>query len=197
MHFQRVTALTVALAVAAPLSLFAETRSLKRTDMQALAEDLERALGQNHVEVNGRSLRLPPPEGRRTSNFEEAVVDAMNRERAANGLAPLHVNSRLELAADDRITDMFSKHYFNHVSPDGLQPWSWVEQRGYNYRGVGENLAVGYPNADAVVAGWMHSPGHRANILGRDFNEVGIAMAAGSPEDAYRGPTVVALYGDR
>jgi uncharacterized protein YkwD len=43
----------------------------------------------------------------------------------------------------------------------------------------------------------MHSPGHRANILGRDFNEVGVAIAPGSPVHAEGGPTVVALYGGR
>ncbi len=121
----------------------------------------------------------------------------MNSERAAYGLQPLRLNSRLALAADDRVEDMFAKEYFNHVSPDGLQPWTWVHRRGYNYRLIGENLAVGYPSAAAVVDGWMHSPGHRANILGRGFNEVGVALGAGSPTRGYRGPTVVALYGAR
>jgi uncharacterized protein YkwD len=48
-----------------------------------------------------------------------------------------------------------------------------------------------------VVDGWMHSDGHRANILGRDYDEVGIAVADGSPRRSFRGPTVVALYGKR
>src|SRR5690349_20554932 len=121
----------------------------------------------------------------------------MNRERIANGLQPLRINPRLGLAADDRITDMFSKHYFNNVSPDGLQPWSWVDRRGYRYREVGENLAVGYPTAESVVDGWMHSPGHRANVLGSDFEEVGVAVAPGSPQRPFSGPTIVALYGEQ
>ena len=127
----------------------------------------------------------------------QAVVDVMNMERAQYGLARLRVNPKLSAAAVDRINDMFRQRYFDHVSPDGLEPWTWVERRGYRYREIGENLAVGYRSADAVVDGWMHSPGHRANVLGRGYDEVGVAIAPGSPRRGYGGPTVVALYGER
>ncbi|HEY3055817.1 MAG TPA: CAP domain-containing protein [Thermoanaerobaculia bacterium] len=190
MNFQRITAVAVALSLAVPLSLFAETRSRQRTEMQALAADLQRALGGDRVEIDGS------PRYRRTSgNFEDAIVEAMNRQRAAYGLGALRTNSRLSLAANDRVGDLFAKHYFDHVSPDGLQPWTWVQRRGYRYRLIGENLAVGYPSAFAVVDGWMHSPGHRANILRRGFDEVGVAVGSGAPTRGYGGPTVVALYG--
>jgi uncharacterized protein YkwD len=157
MHHQRLTALALAFALAAPASLFAEPRT----------------------------------------GMADAVVVDMNRERAAHGLKPLRINSQLSDAAVDRIADMFSKHYFSHTSPDGIQPWIWVEHRGYDYREFGENLAVGYPNADAVVDGWMHSPAHRANVLSRNFDEIGVAIAPESPTRGFRGPTVVAIYGKR
>ena len=127
----------------------------------------------------------------------EALVEAMNRERAAAGLAPLRLNAKLSAAADDRMRDMFAKHYFDHVSPDGLDPFSWVDRRGYDYKEVGENLAVGYKTATSVVTGWMHSEHHRENVLGRDFEEIGIAIADGSPTRSFSAPTVVALYGKR
>jgi uncharacterized protein YkwD len=69
--------------------------------------------------------------------------------------------------------------------------------RGYRYRMAGENLAVGYRSSSAVVDGWMGSPGHRANILKSGFEEIGLAVANGSPTRGYGGPTVVALYGSR
>lgn len=196
MRFRRLTAFAAAVALAAPMSFAGEFRTQPRTDMGALAADLERVLGAGHVEVTRSTVEGPAPD-RATTRFEDAVVEAMNRERIANGLAPLRINSRLELAADDRINDMFSKHYFNHFSPDGLEPWTWVDKRGYRYREVGENLAVGYPTANSVVDGWMHSPGHRANILGSAFEEVGVAIAPGSPERGFAGPTIVALYGEQ
>jgi uncharacterized protein YkwD len=194
MHYQRLTALAVALALAAPAPLFAET---KKTDMGALAADLERALGREHVEVTGRRVADVPEPDRPATSFEESVVQAMNRQRASFGLAALRINSRLEAAADDRITDMLGKNYFGHMSPDGIKPWSWVEQRGYDYREFGENLAVGYSSADSIVDGWMHSLAHRANVLNGNFDEVGVAIAPQSPTRDFRGPTVVALYGER
>src|SRR5438105_4725814 len=180
MKRQKLIALAVAAALVAPVSLFAETRDQPRTDLRALADDLARVLGAGHVEVSARAASAP--------TAEEAVVEVMNRERAAHGLQALRVNVQLSLAAQDRINDLFSKHYFNHVSPDGMQPFVWAEQRGYNYRTIGENLATGYPNATAVVDGWMHSPGHRANILRREFDEVGVAIAGGSPVGQNGGP---------
>jgi uncharacterized protein YkwD len=130
------------------------------------------------------------------SPVEISIISAMNRERAAYGLPPLRINVELTEAANDRIDDLFAHHYFAHVSPQGLQPFVWAERRGYDYHAMGENLATGYSPRE-VVDGWMHSPDHRANILGRDFNEVGVAIAPGSPVHAEGGPTVVALYGGR
>jgi uncharacterized protein YkwD len=131
------------------------------------------------------------------SLIEISIISAMNRERAARGLRPLQLNLELTEAANDRIDDLFAQHYFAHVSPQGLQPFVWAERRGYDYRAMGENLATGYAMPQEVVDGWMHSPGHRANILGRDYDEVGVAVAGGSPVHAGGGPTVVALYGAR
>ena len=119
----------------------------------------------------------------------------MNQERIAHGLRPLQINVELSLAANDRVQDMFARHYFAHVAPDGTEPFAWMEKRGYNYHEAGENLAVGYRSAASIVQGWMSSPGHRANILGTAFEDVGVAIAEGSPTDAFHGPLVVALYG--
>ena len=133
---------------------------------------------------------------RTTSTAADAIVAAMNRERTSRGLRPLRLNERLSRAATDRIDDMFAKNYFAHVSPDGLQPFVWATQRGYRYRIIGENLALGF-RGTAVVDGWMRSPGHRENILQKRFDEVGIAVADGTPQRGYRGPLVVAMYGAR
>ena len=127
----------------------------------------------------------------------EAIVDATNRERASHGLQPLRINSKLSAAATDRIRDMFEQRYFDHVAPDGTQPFTWADQRGYRYSLIGENLAVGYRSANAVVDGWMHSPGHRRNILTSGFDEIGIGVAPGAPTQGYGGPTVVAIYASR
>ena len=126
-----------------------------------------------------------------------SLLDEMNRERVARGLNPLHLNERLTLAATDRMRDMFEKHYFDHTSPDGIDPFSWIDKRGYRYMEAGENLAVGYPTATDIVDGWMKSPAHRVNVLNKHFDDVGVAIMPGSPTNRRIGPTVVALYGTR
>ena len=171
---KRVFSLLLAAILACPLSAFAENRSHSRTDV---------ADGVTIADSNTLSI--------------EALVASMNRERIARGLRPLRVNHALALAASDRLRDMLAQHYFSHVSPSGLDPFTWVDKRGYDYREVGENLAVGYATAEDVVDGWMHSQGHRDNILRSAFAEVGIAFTDASPLRPYRGPLVVVLYGAR
>lgn len=187
--------------------VWAFNTSHKRQELDQVAHDLNQALGHPAAGVERRaSPRVEPAaeDGRRATPVidsgavpAEALVVAMNREREAYGLRPLKLNAQLSLAAGDRIHDMFAKHYFNHVSPDGIDPFTWADKRGYDYTEIGENLAVGYRTAGSVVNGWMHSPKHRANILKGDFDEIGIATAFGSPTRRFSGPTVVALYGTR
>ena len=200
-RIQRLASFAAALTLLFPMSLFAENRSRGGTDLERLAADLERALGRRSVVIE-RAPRAPQQSSPRqsappSSQAAESIVAAMNRERAAYGLGPLRLNPTLSLAAEDRVGDMMSKHYFDHVSPEGVSPFTWVRARGYRYRMVGENLALGYRGASSVVSGWMGSPGHRENILQRGFDEVGIAIADASPQRGYRGPLVVALYASR
>lgn len=192
-QFQRLTAVLLAAALAFPMSAFAENRSNGRTDLERLAEDLARVFGRDKVVVerSGRPVARPSSTA---SLSAEAIVAATNRQRAAYGLRPLRLNQRLSLAAGNRVDDMLAKRYFDHISPDGVEPFVWATRNGYKYRVIGENLALGYRGADRVVTGWMNSPGHRENILTAEFDEIGIAMSDSSPSRGYRGPLVVAMY---
>jgi uncharacterized protein YkwD len=192
-RIQRLTSVALALALLLPASTFAENRGSRRTSADELAVEMERVFGAKRTRPASVSRPASVPA---LPTAAGTLVNAMNRQRAAHGLGPLRLNAKLSQAAGDRIGDMFAKHYFAHVSPDGIDPFDWVEQRGYRYRLVGENLAVGY-RGTAVVDGWMRSPGHRENILQSGFDEVGIAIADGSPRRGYKGPTVVAIYGRR
>ena len=167
---QRLFTLALATILALPVSAFAENRTLPRT---------------TETFVESSTLTV------------EDLVASMNRERIARGLRPFRLNQALCLAAADRVRDMLAKHYFNHVSPTGRDPFSWVDRRGYDYTDIGENLAVGYLTAEDVVDGWMHSAGHRENLLRSAFAEVGIAFTDASPARPFRGPLVVVLYGAR
>ena len=186
---QRFTALALAMALVIGPSTFAENRTASRTDLGQLEADLERVFGK-------RSTAPRVSTEPRVAASHEAILAAMNRERTTRGLVPLRMNAALSRAAQDRVQDMLDKRYFAHVSPDGINPFSWALRHGYRYRMIGENLASGY-RGTRVVDGWMNSPGHRANILQQRFDEVGIAIAEDSPRGGTRGPLVVAMYGTR
>ncbi len=102
-----------------------------------------------------------------------------NEGRVENNLTPLTENNLLAKAAQMKAEDMASKGYFAHTSPEGKTPWYWFAQVNYRYASAGENLAVNFFESEDVARAWMNSPSHRANIVKKDFTEIGIGVASG------------------
>lgn len=127
----------------------------------------------------------------------ENVLRLMNQYRAAEGLGPLGFDERLGKAAGDRMHHMEDEGYWAHESPDGLTPFVWVKVRAYDFAFAGENLACGFETARLLVQSWMESPGHRANILSRDFEDCGIAIIDGSTLGPAAGKSIVVLFGKK
>ena len=88
-------------------------------------------------------------------------------------------NALLDKAAQLKAEDMAVKGYFAHTSPEGKTPWYWFDQVGYRYTYAGENLAVNFFETEDVANAWMNSPTHRANIVKKDYTEIGIGVALG------------------
>lgn len=111
----------------------------------------------------------------------QGVIESTNVARAQNGgLAALTENSFLDRDAKMKLDDMFTKQYFEHVSPTGIGPADLAQAAGYAYVIVGENLALGDFNSNqSLVTAWMDSPGHRANILNTHYQEIGVAVGKG------------------
>jgi uncharacterized protein YkwD len=118
-----------------------------------------------------------------------ATLCLINRERAAHGERPLRPNRRLRRAAQAHSQSMTAEDYFEHVGPRGQTPLARMRAAGYisssriGYE-VGENIAWGtlsLATPRAIVAAWMHSPGHRANILDRHYRETGIGVSPHPP----------------
>ena len=97
----------------------------------------------------------------------QSVVNQVNQERAARGLSALRVDPKLTAAAQIRAQEIVQK--FSHTRPDGTK-WSTVSSVAY-----GENIAKGQRTADKVMAAWMSSSGHRANILRASYGSIGVA----------------------
>jgi uncharacterized protein YkwD len=121
-----------------------------------------------------------------------ATLCLINRERRADGERPLRANRRLRRAAQAHTESMAFGDYFEHVGPGGsgggtpvarLRSVGYISSTRVGYE-VGENIAwgtLGLATARAIVAAWMASPPHRANILDRRYRETGIGVSAHPP----------------
>lgn len=107
------------------------------------------------------------------------LVELANKERVAMGLKPLAINEQLVQAAQKKALDMLNKDYFAHTSPNGLTPWYWLDKVGYRYSAAGENLAKDFTESEYVHEAWMDSSSHKANILNKNYADIGIAVVGG------------------
>ncbi len=122
------------------------------------------------------------------------VVNLTNTERAELAVPTLKRSTLLDEAARLKAEHMAKNHYFAHHSPDGVSPWHWFDQVSYRYAHAGENLAIHFKDSGAVVAAWMDSPTHRANIANSLYTEIGVGTAKGTFE-GYETVFVVQLFG--
>lgn len=131
----------------------------------------------------------------RESNIKTADLLAdTNEQRQSEGLGALQMSEDLSKAAYLKAQDMYEAQYWAHVSPSGVQPWKWFADVDYNYSVAGENLARNYPTSQATVNAWMDSETHRANILNKEYVDVGFAVVDGTL-DGDSTTLVVAMYG--
>lgn len=112
----------------------------------------------------------------------DRVLKSVNLQRAMNGAAPLVLNARLTSAAQKHAEDMSRRDFVDHRSPDGRALQDRIATAGYPWRVIAENLAAGLSSAESTVQSWMTSPGHRDNMLSRDYLEAGIGYAVPSGE---------------
>jgi hypothetical protein len=107
------------------------------------------------------------------------VIQKTNDERSKLGLSTLAANDKLNQAALAKAQNMFSQQYWAHIAPDGTEPWKFFRDAQYHYSVAGENLARDFSNTDGMMAAWMASPTHRANIVNPKYKEIGIAVVDG------------------
>lgn len=136
------------------------------------------------------------PVARTLDQAARAVVCLVNAERARHGLRSLRGDRDLTEAAARHSLDMVRRNFFSHVTPTGADLSDRLRRSGYiprkgSWHG-GETLAWGTgtrATADAVVAEWIASPPHRRVLLGSGFREIGVGVAAGTPEPIPEGLT--------
>ena len=129
------------------------------------------------------------------SNYQADVVAAINNVRAAGAVCggvaypavgALAWNGQLESAAAVHSTDMAVNNFFAHTSPTtGKSLRERVPEAGYSYRKAGENIAAGQTLAAQVVADWVASPSHCANMMTSVFRDIGVSCKS-NPASNYQ-----------
>jgi uncharacterized protein YkwD len=135
------------------------------------------------------SLALSAGQEGEAQNFEatpeeKAIVEFTNNERAKEGLEALKIDPTLFEAARQHSKDMAKEKKLSHeLFGKGVD--DRVKALNYKYFAVGENVAWNEPTPEAVVQGWMKSPGHRENILRKDFSAIGVGVSRDEKDQPY------------
>ncbi len=109
-----------------------------------------------------------------SNEFDQRILELVNHERKQEGLDPLSIDEQLDQAAHFHNDQMVLADQMSHQLPGEPGLGERVTATGYNWSTVAENVAAGYTTPEAVVEGWMNSPGHRDNILNPKFTHIGI-----------------------
>jgi hypothetical protein len=121
-----------------------------------------------------------------SDEIERAILALVNQERAKSGAGPLQMESTLQVTAREHSDDMFVRNFFAHDDPDGSSPADRIARAHRQLIGLtGENIWMGVnvdladpkKTAGSIVDAWMHSPGHRDNILKKDYTHLGVGVA--------------------
>lgn len=110
------------------------------------------------------------------SEMQTQILNIVNKERAAQGLSALKLDEKLSKVATAKSQDMADLGYFSHTSPTYGSPFDMMKQFGVSYSTAGENIAKGQTTAEQVMRDWMNSEGHRANILNKNFEKLGVGI---------------------
>ena len=100
----------------------------------------------------------------------------MNDHRQSFGCPRLVWNHDVASVAQAHSDDMVERDFFDHTNPDGESPFDRLQEAGISYSGAAENIAWGYETAEAVLNGWLNSPGHKANIENCSLTEHGVGL---------------------
>ena len=112
------------------------------------------------------------------------IITLTNGLRSSLSLNSLVENQKLNMAAYKKVQDMFINQYFAHHSPAGLDLEYWARQVGYSgYAVIGENLAVGFNNAEDVMGAWKRSPTHYSNLVDQNYKDIGVSIVGGQYKD--------------
>lgn len=194
-----------AISLSGPRDAQAALQVLKESFCQILLNPQFVDIGVNRMERDWRIVLARPLLGARLGDWQaegQALLQQVNTMRgqqrqcgaqAFAAAAPLVWNDSLGDTAHTHSRAMANGNFFSHQDRDGRTPGDRAELAGYSGQRVGENIAAGQDAVARVVAGWLASPGHCANLMNPQFSELGAAYAVDPKSDA--GIYWTALFG--
>lgn len=129
-------------------------------------------------EMGSISLPYTPKDLTTDTTAELQMLNLVNEERSKLGLNKLVLDEKLTTIARAHSMDMWQRHYFSHIDPDGNSPFDRLQNAGVNFSSAGENLALAR-SVESAHTGLMNSEGHRRNILDPSYNKIGIGAIDG------------------
>lgn len=120
------------------------------------------------------------------------LLECTNKIRVEYGKSPVSINEKLNSAARAKLHDMKEYNYWAHNNPYTKQkPWDFVDNAGYYFETVGENLATGFTEAQEVCDAWRNSSAHLTTLTNKAFLEVGFATEEASIDGTGEGANLV------
>lgn len=138
--------------------------------------------------VQGSHAASGPQRATVTANeldLAQQVFVLVNNARSDAGLPALLANAQMADVAFQHSADMAARQYFSHTDPDGHTAADRCAAAGLDFRWLGENIAHGQTSPQQVMAEWMDSAGHRADILNVRAAESGVGVHDADPAGLY------------
>lgn len=126
----------------------------------------------------GAGIAVPAQAFAADTGQQQRVVELVNEQRANAGCGPVTADQRLAEAATGHSSDMATRGYFSHTTPEGVTFDQRIKKAGHPSAGA-ENIAQGQRSAEQVMDAWMKSDGHKRNILNCSLKSIGVGIDDG------------------
>lgn len=185
-----------AISLSGPRTALAAMTALQESFCKVLLDPQFVDIGINRAEREWRIVLARPLLSSRLADWQaegQKVLETINQARtqprqcgtqAFASTTPLSWNATLATSAETHSRAMANLNFFDHKDREGRTPGDRAELAGYSAHQIGENIAAGHDSAGQVVAGWLASPGHCANLMNPNFQELGAAYAHDPKSDA-------------
>lgn len=120
-----------------------------------------------------------PEQPAQSGSIDAILLRLHNEVRKSAGCGPLHLDGKLDKAAEGKADDMARYSYMSHTNHDGSFFDKRITRSGYDWSTVGENIGEGFSSPTSVMTAWIHSPEHYANIVSCKYHDVGFGEKDG------------------